>query len=296
MANRFTKSLIGVAIIGLSGLGLGTAAMAAGGGKSDHKMEHQDWGFNGMFGTYDRHAMQRGYQVYREVCAACHALEHLSFRHLGDKGAPYYNPKTPNPNDNVEVKALAKDWLIPDIDGETGDPIERTGIPADEFPDIYPNEPAARASNGGALPPDLSVITKARTGGADYIYDLLVSYKEMPHEYKMKDGVEYEMPIGMNYNPAFEGSEIAMAAPLVDDIIEYADITVDDGHGGTKVIKAPAATVEQMSKDVVEFLAWSGDPKMEVRKKVGFSVFIFLFIFSALMFLTYKNVWRDVEH
>ena len=291
MANRLTKSLIGAALIGLTGLGLGSVALAAGSGNSDHKMEHQDWGFNGMFGTYDRPAMQRGYQVYREVCASCHALEHLSFRHLGDEGGPYYNPKTPNPNDNVEVKALAKDWMVPDIDPDTGDEIERPGIPADKFPRIFPNEPAARASNGGALPPDLSVITKARTGGADYLYDILMGYKEMPHDFEMSEG--------MSYNVAFDGSQIAMAAPLVDDLIEYADIEVTTGYGDhakTEIIKAPAATVEQMSRDVVEFLAWSGDPKMEVRKRTGLSVFIFLFIFAALMFATYKNIWKDVDH
>ena len=288
MANRLTKSLIGAALIGLTGLGLGSVAIAAGSGSSDHKMEHQDWGFNGLFGTYDRHAMQRGYQVYREVCSSCHALEHLSFRHLGDKGAPYYNPETPNPNDNVEVKALAKDWMVPDIDPDTGDEIERPGIPADKFPRIFANEPAARASNGGALPPDLSVITKARTGGADYLYDLLMGYIEAP--------ASMEMSEGMNFNVAFAGQQIAMAQPLLEGLVEYADIVVSDGHGGTETIKAPEATVEQMSRDLVEFLAWSGDPKMEVRKRTGLSVFLFLFIFAALMFATYKNIWKDVEH
>lgn len=297
MTKSLKKSLVGVALIGLTGLGLGGVALAASGGSSDHKMEHIDWGFNGMFGTYDRAAMQRGYQVYREVCAACHALEHLSFRHLGDKGGPYYNPETPNPNDNVEVKALAKDWLIPDIDQETGDEIERTGIPADQFPDIFPNEPAARASNGGALPPDLSVITKARTGGADYLYDILVSYKDMPTDYKMdKEGNKYEMPTGMHFNPAFSGNEIAMAPPLVEGLVEYAGTTISDGHGGTTEVPAPEATVEQMSRDVVEFLAWSGDPKMETRKRVGIGTFIFLFIFAGLMWATYRNIWRNVEH
>jgi len=296
MTLSLKKPLIGAALIGLAGLGIGGIAVAASGG-GEHKMEHVDWGFKGMFGTYDRAAMQRGYQVYREVCAACHSLEHLSFRHLGDKGGPYYNPETPNPNDNVEVKALAKDWMIPDIDSETGDEIERPGIPADQFPDIFPNEPAARASNGGALPPDLSVITMARTGGADYLYNLLVNYQDMPHDYKMKDGVEYEMPAGMNYNPVFAGSEIAMAPPLSDGMVEYADITVTDGHGGEPhVIKAPEATVEQMSRDVTEFLAWSGDPKMEIRKRIGFATFLFLFIFAGLLFATYKNIWRDVDH
>lgn len=291
MANRFSKSLIGAAIIGLAGLGIGGFAFAAS-GNSDHKMEHQDWGFNGMFGTYDRPAMQRGYQVYREVCAACHALEHLSFRHLGDKGGPFYNEDTPNPNDNEQVKAFAKDWLIPDIDPDTGDEIERPGIPADEFPDIFPNEPAARASNGGALPPDLSVITKARTGGADYLYDLLMGYKEVPHDLEMSDG--------MSYNVAFSGNQIAMAPPLFEGAVEYASSTVvtldHDGHEQTTIVPGPEATVEQMSRDVVEFLAWAGDPKMEVRKKVGFGTFLFLLIFGALTFATYKNVWRNVDH
>lgn len=288
MAKRFTKAFIGAALIGLTGLGIGGVAVAASGGNSDHKMEHQDWDFNGMFGTYDRAAMQRGYQVYREVCASCHALEHLSFRHLGDKGGPYFDPATPNPNDNVHVKALAADWLVPDIDSETGDEIERPGIPADQFPDIFPNEPAARASNGGALPPDLSVITKARTGGADYLYDLLMGYKEMPHDFEMSEG--------MSFNVAFEGQQIAMAQPLIDELIEYAPVTVDDGHGGTETIAAPVATVEQMSRDVVEFLAWAGDPKMEARKRVGFATFLFLLIFCGLTFATYKNVWRNVKH
>ena len=288
MTKSLKKSLAGAVLIGLAGLGLGGVALAASGGNSDYKMEHVDWGFNGMFGTYDRAAMQRGYQVYREVCAACHALEHLSFRHLGDEGGPYFNPKTPNPNDNVEVKALAKDWLIADIDQETGDEIERTGIPADQFPDIFPNEPAARASNGGALPPDLSVITKSRTGGADYLYSILMSYGEPP--------AGMEMSEGMYFNGMFSGNQIAMAPPLVDGLIEYAGVTMSDGHGGTTVVPAPEATVEQMSRDVVEFLAWAGDPKMETRKRVGFATFIFLFIFAGLLWATYRNIWRDVEH
>ena len=126
-------------------------AYAAGGGTGDYKMVHKHWHFNGAFGTYDKAAAQRGYQVYREVCASCHQLKHLSFRHLGDKGAPFYNKKYPNPNDNPLVKNFAADWNVEDIDGETGDPIERTAIPADKFPPIYPNEAAARASNGCLL-------------------------------------------------------------------------------------------------------------------------------------------------
>jgi len=175
-------------------------AYAAGGG-SDYKMEHKHWHFNGAFGTYDRAAMQRGYQVYREVCAACHQLKHLSFRHLGDKGGPFYDENYPNPNDNPYVKNFAADWQIEDIDGETGDVIERTGIPADAFPPIYPNEAAARAGNGGGLPPDLSVIVKARNGGADYLYNLMTAYaEEMPHDMEMGPGLHYN-PVGCDRVP-----------------------------------------------------------------------------------------------
>ena len=254
-------------------------AYAAGGGNSDYKMEHKHWHFNGPFGTYDKAALQRGYQVYREVCAQCHQLEHLSFRHLGDKGGPYYDPKYPNPNDNPYVKNFAADWQIEDIDSETGDVIERAGIPADDFPDIFPNEAAARGSNAGALPPDLSVIVKARGGGADYLYNLLVAYAE-----DMPDGME--MGAGLHYNPAFEGSKIAMAAPLNFDPdvpqVEYADGTVP--------------TVEQMSADVTEFLAWAADPKMEQRKRAGLMTMIYLAILTFLLWLSYKRVWKNVEH
>lgn len=266
-------------------------AFAAGGGKTDsnYKMKHPHWHFTGFTGSYDKEAAQRGYQVYREVCASCHALEHLSFRHLGDKGAPFYNADYPNPNDNPFVKAFAADWSITDIDGETGDEIERPGTPADKFPPIYANDGLARGSNGGALPPDLSVIVKARAGGADYIYNLLVAY-----ETAMPEGMQ--MAEGFSYNPVFEGGAIAMAAPLSEGIIEYAARDVDDGHGNITSVPAPEATVEQMAKDVTEFLAWAADPKMEARKQTGLGAMIYLLILSILLWLSYKRVWRDVKH
>ena len=254
----------GVGIAALTGIGFG-AAYAAGGGSGDYKMEHVHWHFNGPFGTYDRTAMQRGYQVYREVCASCHQLKFMSFRHLGDKGGPYYDEHYPNPNDNPYVKAIAADWTIEDIDTETGDVIERPGIPADKFPAIYPNDIAAAGSNNGKPPPDLSVMVKARPGGADYVYNLLIAYDE-------------DHP---NTNPVF-GGDIAMAAPLSDDLVEYADGT--------------PATVEQMAKDVTEFLAWSADPKMEQRKQAGLGVMIYLFILAIMAWFAYRRVWRDVEH
>ena len=284
MRKSFIKSLAAGVVVALSTLGASSSAAAS---EAAHKIEHQKWGFKGAFGTYDQMAVQRGYQVYREVCSSCHALEHLSFRHLGEKGGPYYDPENPNPNDNAAVKAFAKDWEIPAIDQDNGDEIFRPGIPADKFPLVYPNAIAAAASNGGAVPPDLSVITKARVGGPDYIYALLTSYG-------------HENDDGTYQNPVFPGGIIKMAPPLSDELIEYAPVSVTtkghDGKAHTEMVAAPVATAEQMARDVTEFLTWAGDPKMEVRKKVGFATFLFLFIFSLLLFATYKQVWRNVKH
>ena len=284
---KFTKKLF--AGFGLAALGLAGMAYAAGGGTGDYKMKHVHWHFNGPFGQFDRTAVQRGYQVYREVCAACQGLDHLAFRHLGDKNGPYYKPEYKNPNDNPYVKAFAADWTISDIDGDTGDVIDRPGIPADKFPPIFPNEAAARASNSGALPPDLSLIVAARGGGADYVYNLLVAYgKDAP--------ADLTLGPGQHYNPVMEGGAIAMAPPLSDGLVEYASIESDDGHGNVVTIPAPAATVEQMAKDVTEFLAWTSDPKMEQRKSLGLAAMIYLLIFAVLMWFSYKRVWRNVKH
>ena len=253
----------------------GIAYAAGGGGTGDYKMKHPHWHFKGAFGTYDKAAAQRGYQVYREVCASCHALKHLSFRHLGDKGAPFYNENFPNPNDNPLVKNFATDWTIQDVDTETGDVIERPAVPADKFPPIYANDAAARASNGGGLPPDLSVMVAARNGGADYLYNLMLAY-----DTPVPDDVE--LTPGLYYNPVMDGHKISMAAPLSDDLIEYADGT--------------PATVEQMAADVTEFLAWSADPKLEQRKRVGFMTMLYLLILAVLLWFSYKRVWRNVEH
>ena len=263
-------------------------AYAAGNGKSDYKMVHKHWHFNGVTGRYDKAAAQRGYQVYREVCAACHQLKHVAFRHLGDKGAPFYNPKYKNPNDNPLIKNFAADWQVADIDSDTGDAIERTGIPADKFPAIFPNEAAGRASNGGAYPPDLSVMVKARNGGADYVYNLLIAYGSP----KPKD---VELAAGQHYNPVMDGFKIAMAPPLTEGLVEYGP-TTEEHHGEVKTIPAPEATVEQMAADVTEFLAWAADPKMEVRKDTGMKVMLYLLILSVLLWFTYQRVWKDVEH
>jgi len=284
---NITKKLF--AGFGLAALGFAGLAYAAGGGTGDYKMKHVHWHFNGPFGQFDKASVQRGYQVYREVCAACHGLEHVAFRHLGDKNGPYYKSEYKNPNDNPYVKAFAADWTISDIDGDTGDVIERSGIPADKFPPIFANDAAARASNGGALPPDLSLIVAARGGGADYVYNLLVAYgKDVP--------ADIQLGAGQHYNPVMAGGAIAMAPPLSEGLVEYADIEGDDGHGNIIKIAAPAATVDQMAKDVTEFLAWTSDPKMEQRKSLGLAAMIYLLIFAVLMWFSYKRVWRNVKH
>lgn len=285
------KTLRNIALSGIVAItAVSSIAYAAGGGKSDYKMVHKHWDFDGLFGRYDKAAAQRGYQVYREVCAACHSLKQVSFRHLGDKGAPFYNPDYRNPNDNPLVKNFAADWQVTDIDSETGDTIERSGIPADRFPLIFPNEAAARASNGGSLPPDLSVMVKARGGGADYLYNLLIAYDAKKPE-------DLDLSPGQHYNPVMEDFKIAMAAPLSEGLVEYAPITeTDHKTGATKVILAPPATVEQMAADLTEFIAWTSDPKLEVRKDTGLKVMLYLLIFTILLWFSYKRVWRDVEH
>ena len=282
MAFKTPKNLILGAIVAVASI-TGMAFAAGGGGTGDYKMKHPDWSFNGAFGTYDRAAAQRGYQVYREVCASCHSLKYVAFRHLGDKGAPFYLEDFPNPSDNPYVKNFAADWQVADIDSETGDEIERAGIPADYFPPIFPNEPAARASNGGSLPPDLSSMVKARTGGADYLYNLLIAYaSDEPKE-------------GLYENPVMDGGQIAMAPPLSDELVTYEPVEMID-HGELKLVDAPLATVEQMAADVTHFLAWAADPKLEQRKETGLMTIIYLLILSLLLFLSYKRVWRDVKH
>lgn len=273
---KFKKAILGsaLAVVSLAGV-----AFAATSDYGAYKMKHPDWSFKGMFGTYDREAMQRGYQVYREVCAACHALDHMAFRHLGEKGGPFYNEDYPNPNDNPLIKGLAADWLVPIIDGETGDADVRDGLPADKFPQPFANEIAAAAINGGIAPPDLSVMAKARTGGADYIYNLMLAYGlDLPEDGSIVPGP------GQYYNPVMYGGIIAMIPPLSDGLVTY------EGEN------APEATVEQMAYDVTEFLAWAADPKMEQRKSAGFATMIFLFLFSILLYLSYQRVWRNVEH
>ena len=245
---------------------------------------------DGPFGRFDAAKVQRGYKVYREVCSACHSMNLLSFRNLGQPDGPFFDAKYKNPNDNAFVKAIAKDYNINDIDTETGDVVQRPGTPADRFPNPYPNEYAARAGNGGALPPDLSVITKAREGGPAYIYSLLTGYHDVPRG--------LEVPAGKYYNPYMPGDLssfwsgdkdkvpaggfIAMAPPLVADKVSFDD--------GTK------STLEQQASDVVAFLDWAAEPKAGERKRTGFAVLIYLVLFAGLLYASYRRVWKGVKH
>ena len=216
-----------------------------------------------MFGTYDRAQLQRGYLVYRDVCAACHQLKYVQFRHLRAIGFS-----------EAEVKALAAEFEVEDGPDEDGEMFTRPGRPADDLPVPFANDKAARAANNGALPPNLSLITKARADGPNYLFALLTGYEEEAPD-------DVELAEGMSYNPYYPGGQIAMVPPLYGDEVEYAD--------GTE------ATLEQMSRDVVAFLAWAAEPKLEDRHRLGFKVMAFLIILTILLYLAKRRVWRDVH-
>ena len=231
------------------------------------------WSFDGPFGKYDKKQLQRGFQVYTEVCSACHSLKHVAFRDLKDLG---YN--------DAEVKAIAKNWKskVSEKNPVTGDVTERAPTPADLIPVVY--------YAGSGTPPDLSLIAKARHGGADYVHALLTGYKEQAG-YKNEEGKELlkefpdaKTPSGLYFNPYFANLNLAMPPPLVSD----GQVTYGEGN--------PKPTVDQMSQDVSAFLAWAAEPKMEARKATGFAVVIFLLFGAVLAFLSYKSIWSDKEH
>jgi len=231
--------------------------------------KHVSWSFNGPFGTYDRAALQRGFQVYKEVCSACHSLSLVAIRNLADRGGPEFT--------EAQVAAIAAGYKVPadpDQQGKTvdasGKPLTRPGTPADYFPPPFANEKAARAAMNGALPPDLSLIIKAREGHEDYVYSILTSFGPPPANAKMAPG--------MNYNPMFPGRQIAMPPPLSNGSVTYADGTQN--------------TVDQEARDVVTFLSWASEPKMEERKRTGFNVMIFLIGFTTLLYFSYRRVWH----
>lgn len=249
------------------------------------------WSFEGPFGHYDQEQLQRGYKVYHEVCSTCHSMSMIAFRNLGDRGGPFWDPKYPNPNDSPVVKAIAKDFQIADIDSDSGDAIKRPGITADYLPSPFANEAAARASNGGALPPDMSLLAKAREGGPAYVYSIVMGDSvDPPAGLNVLPGKYYDPYIAGDLtanwkgdpNKIPEGGLIAMPPPLTDD-----RVTFDDGVKGTK---------SQEAKDVAAFLEWAADPKMEERKQSGVAVMIFLLMLTGILYASYRNVWRKVGH
>jgi ubiquinol-cytochrome c reductase cytochrome c1 subunit len=232
--------------------------------------------FDGPFGKFDRQQLQRGFQVYKEVCASCHGLNYVAFRNLSELGYA-----------EEEVKKIAADWQIPvpDVDPKTGEPVGRKAIPADAFPDPYPNEVAARAANNNAMPPDLSLMAKARHGGSAYIYSLLTGYRD-PKTYKNKNGealpAENQPGQGLHFNPYFPNLNIAMPPPIqAAGQVSYAD--------GTN------ASVDQMAKDVSAFLGWTAEPRLENRHRTGLAVLVFLLIATVLAYMAYQNIWAGAK-
>jgi cytochrome c1 len=235
----------------------------------------QQWSWDGPFGMYDRQQLQRGFQVYKEVCSACHSLKLVSFNDLS------YEHGGTGMFSDAQVKAIAASYKVPaepDDKGNTtddkGNPLTRAGISADHFPPPFANDNAARANNGGALPPDQSLLVKARDGGADYIYSIAVGDgAPAPHGFKVLEGKYYD--------PYFPGRNISMPPPLRKDSVTYSD--------GTK------ATVDQEAKDVTAFLAWASEPKLEDRHRIGFGVMAFMLLLSGLLYLSYRKVWHDAH-
>lgn len=255
---------------------------------------HHHWHFQGVFGTYDKAALQRGYQVYKEVCAACHSMDLVAFRHLGQRGGPFFTEDYPNPIDSPYVKQLAVQFgedvrEVADIDAGGAD-ITRAPGPSDYFPAPYRNENQAKAVNGGAYPPDFSTIVKARHYGADYVRALNLGYVEPPEGLEIPPGKYYNVYYPGDVTDFWSGDPsqvpkggfIAMAPQLVDGKVTYAD--------GTE------ATTEQMSNDVTEFLTWVSHPDLEARKNLGRQVLIYLTILAVLLWFSYKQIWRNVKH
>lgn len=225
---------------------------------------------DGPFGKFDVEQLQRGYKVYKEVCSACHSLRHVAFRDLQQLG---YS--------EAQVKAEAAAWQVPGVDPVTGEANTRPGLPTDYFPKPYANDIAARSANNNAIPPDLSLMAKARHDGAAYVYSLLTGYQAQPAEL-LKQFPEAKTPEGLHYNPYFANLNLAMAPPLA-----AGQVTFDDGSPND---------LDSQAKDVAAFLVWTAEPTLAKRHQTGWPVVIFLIILTGLAYLAYRNVWRKVKH
>ena len=261
------------------GLSLALAALFAGSAATAQTMGEQrplkdvHFSFEGPFGTYDRAALQRGFQVYNEVCKSCHSLKLVSFASLAEPGGPGFT--------KAEAKTIAASYQIPakpnkqgQLFDDKGNRLTRPAILADDFPSPFPNDEAARATFNGALPPDLSVIVEARDGGPQYVYSILTGFGQNPPK-------GFTVMDGKYFNPYFPGWNISMPPPLADGSVTYTD--------GTK------ATLDQEAHDVVTFLSWAAEPHMEARKRLGFEVLVFLSVLAGLLYLSYRRVWKDAH-
>jgi ubiquinol-cytochrome c reductase cytochrome c1 subunit len=247
-------SLLGIALL------VASPALASSNALEPKQM---DWAFDGVFGRFDEPSIQRGMQVYKEVCSACHSLKRVPFRSLTEVGFS-----------EAEVKSLAAGYQIHDGPNDKGDMFDRPGRPSDHFPSPYANDNAARASNGGALPPDQSLLIKSREDGPNYIYSLLTGYGQTPP-------ADHAVPPGANYNPYFPGGNIKMPQPLHDNAVTYQD--------GTN------ATTDQEARDIVNFLQWAAEPEMQERKHMGIHVMLFLGIMTCFFYLVKKRVWSELH-
>lgn len=280
-----TKFIIAAvaAVVGFSAV----SVQAAEDSHATPHIERQNWSFAGIFGTYDEHQLQRGFQVFREVCASCHGAKLLSFRNLAEEGGPGFS--------EAQVKALAAEYEVADATADGG---ARPGVPADRWPSPFANDQEARDANGGSLPPDFSVLAKARgvtdpfptwvfnyftgyqEGGADYIHALLNGYHEEAPE-------GFDLPEGKYYNDYFPGKAIGMAPPIADGSVTYTP-----GEDGVAVPE----TLEQYSTDVAAFMMWMAEPHLVSRKQTGFVVLLFLVLFAGLMYATKRKLWAGIEH
>lgn len=279
------KSLLRAALVSAALVTAGTA-MAAGGDTAEPK--RYDWSFARWFGTFDRAQLQRGFKVYKEVCANCHSMSLVAFRNLSEPGGPEFTPG--------QIKALAATYKIATLD-DNGQPAEREGLAADRFPAPFPNEKAARAANGGAYPPDFSLIAKARTyerGFPRFLIDIVTTYQEQGPDYiaslltgydKAPSGVTLQP--GQYWNRYMPGNIISMAPPIQDGQVEYPK-----GADGKPQVPE---TVEQYAKDISAFLVWAAEPHMEARKALGLRVMIFLLVFAGLLYFTKKKVWASAH-
>ena len=255
---RVLKSLLLVLVISIYSYNV-TAA------ERSHELLSPGWSFKGFFGKFDRASLQRGYQVYTEVCAACHSMKYLSYRNLSEAGGPEFSVE--------QAKIIASQFELTDGPNSDGEMFTRVARLSDNFVGPYENIQAATAANGGAYPPDMSVLVKARKGGADYIYSLLLGYEEAPEGISLDDGVYY--------NKYMAGNKIKMSNPLSEGIVTYID--------GTE------ATEEQMARDITSFLAWAAEPHLEARHKIGFRAIIYLIIMTVLVYFSMKKLWSRIE-